>query len=212
MTLPDAPHLELSDAAIMRGERLLFQHVSFQLPAGGRLWLRGQNGAGKSSLIRAISGFVPLAAGSLTLGGETFLAGTDARLPVQLVGHDNGLNPMLTANQNLSYAAALIKASLPFKDKFQIADFGDRPVRSLSAGQIQRVALSRLCLSPPPDTPRALWLLDEPDAPLDTDNRTALYSLIDAHCQQGGRVILAAHRSPENPATWSKLNCDGANS
>lgn len=198
------PELELKDAAIRRGDHIILRHLSFQISAGGRLWLRGGNGAGKSTLMRMIAGFLPLAAGDLLLGGKPFQPGRDLQLPIQFIGHDNGLSLVLSGRKNLEQATALIGAEMPESDNFNIQSFIDRPVRSLSAGQMQRIALTRLCAS----ASDSLWLLDEPDTALDTDNRAALFSLIDQHCERGGRVILATHRPPEAADAWTQFYFD----
>ena len=202
------PHFELKNAAIQRGEQILLKNLSFVLPAGGKLWLRGGNGAGKSSLIRMIAGFLPLISGEMRFGGESYVPGKDKDLPMQFVGHETGLSPVLTGRENLRQATALIGADMPSFDQFDIEPFADRPVRSLSAGQTQRIALTRLCASPP----HALWLLDEPDTALDADNRQALYALIDTHCKQGGRAILATHRAPEDKDDWDIFPLDQSHS
>ena len=59
--------------SIFRGERLVLSNVNFALRTGGILVLRGANGAGKSSLLRALAGLTPLAAGELRWGEENAL-------------------------------------------------------------------------------------------------------------------------------------------
>jgi heme exporter protein A len=61
-------------------------------------------------------------------------------------------------------------------------------VRKLSAGQRRRLALARLAASP-----RSLWLLDEPLAPLDRDQRGVFGELMAAHLAGGGLILAAAH-------------------
>ncbi len=72
----------------------------------------------------------------------------------------------------------------------QADGFGDRPVRQLSAGQRQRVALARLALFD-----GALWMLDEPFTALDKASRALLESLIDRHLDDGGIVVIATHQA-----------------
>ena len=208
VSLPAPEALTLSNAAIMRGDQVILQDINVQLKAGGKLWLRGENGAGKSSLLRAIAGFMPFQTGTFQLGGKPYEPAQSQTLPVQYFGHDNGLNPALSGKQNLQHAAALLDIDSDThnafdSDVFTIKPYLDRAVRTLSAGQRQRVALTRLCFSPG----HALWLLDEPDTALDAENRALLYTLIDSHCAAGGRVIMATHRTPDTSAGWEIYDC-----
>ena len=57
--------LRLDNVACIRGDRLLFENLSFALGRGDALWLRGPNGAGKSSLIRLVAGLLRPAAGTV---------------------------------------------------------------------------------------------------------------------------------------------------
>lgn len=209
MVIDTAQNLRLDKAVILRGTHIICRHLSFELPAGGRLWLRGSNGSGKSTLLRALAGFIPLASGAVYLGEQALHTRQSSPLcellPLCLHGHDTGLSPALTGRQNLHYSAILSgqnSAKTERDDQFAISGFIDRPVRQLSAGQTQRIALSRLLFSPP----QALWLLDEPETGLDTPRRDTLFSLIDSHCQAGGRVILASHAAPPRPKSWSELD------
>ena len=209
MGIKSAQNLTLDRAVILRGTRIICRDLSFTLPAGGRLWLRGSNGSGKSTLLRALAGFMPLTSGAICWGETKLQAGQSlslqAHLPIWFHGHDTGLSPALTGRQNLHYRAALSgqdSTQILEDDHFAISAFLDRPVRQLSAGQTQRLALSRLTLSPPD----ALWLLDEPETGLDTPRRDRLFSLIDSHCQKGGRVILASHTAPPHLQNWSELD------
>ena len=200
--------LLLKEAAIVRGNEMILRDVSIQIPATGKLWLRGDNGTGKSSLLRAIAGFIPLASGALTLDGHSYKPDNNTDLPVQFLGHDNGLNPVLTGRQNLYHAAQLVgvdlsKSDVLIQDSFAITSFVDRPVRTLSAGQRQRISLSRLYFG----QRGALWLLDEPDTALDAESRKMLYMLIDEHCAAGGRVIMATHRAPDTQDSWTIFDC-----
>lgn len=65
-----ALHLELRDMRIERGGRCVVEHLSFSLQAGQALWLRGANGAGKSTILRVLAGFLPFHGGMMQLRYE----------------------------------------------------------------------------------------------------------------------------------------------
>ena len=192
-----AADLVAADLACRRGERLVFAGLSFRLPAGGALVLRGANGSGKTSLLRLLAGLIAPAAGRLTWGEmpiDDDLAGHRARL--HYVGHLDGVKPGLTPRETLVFWAALrgrgIRCRAPMLDAalaaFALEPVADWPCRWLSAGQRRRLALARLSVMP-----ASLWLLDEPFTALDHDNQNRLERAIAAHRAGGGRVVLATH-------------------
>ena len=196
-----AADLVAVDLACRRGERLVFAGLSFRLPAGGALVLRGANGSGKTSLLRLLAGLIAPVAGRLSWGPTPIqddLAGHRARL--HYVGHQDGVKPGLTPRETLVFWAALRGCGIRCRASvleaalaaFALEPVADWPCRWLSAGQRRRLALARLSV-----TPASLWLLDEPFTALDHDNQNRLEQAIGAHRAGGGRVILATHLSIE---------------
>lgn len=179
--------------ACRRGERLVFEALDFALPAGGALVLTGPNGSGKSSLLRLLAGLTPPAAGQLLWDGAPVAEEPAAhRARLHFIGHAEALKPALTAAENLAFwagmrggGAAGVQAGL---ERFRLERLGDWPCRLLSAGQRRRLALARLIANPAP-----LWLLDEPLTGLDEEAAADLFEAIEAHRQQGGRVVLSTH-------------------
>jgi heme exporter protein A len=174
----------------IRGERLVFQDVSFTLPAGGALILAGRNGAGKSTLLRLLAGLVRPDAGRLLWDGVDALADrTEHGARVALLGHQDALKPGLTAAENLAFAARLsgrpIGAALADLD---LEDLSELPARMLSAGQKRRLALARVSLSAAP-----LWLLDEPTLGLDDAAVERLGGVLARHLSGGGMIVAATH-------------------
>jgi heme exporter protein A len=193
--------LVAADIACRRGERLVFAGLSFRLPVGGALVLRGANGSGKTSLLRLLAGLIAPAAGRLTWGETPIdddLAGHRARL--HYVGHQDGVKPGLTPRETLDFWAALrgcdIRCRASVLDTALAASalepVADWPCRWLSAGQQRRLALARVSVAP-----ALLWLLDEPFSALDHDNQNRLERAIAAHRATGGRVVLATHLPAE---------------
>jgi heme exporter protein A len=182
--------LRAESLTAIRGERLVFQDVSFALRAGDALILAGRNGAGKSTLLRLLAGLTRPAAGRLLWDETDALADlTEHAGRVALLGHQDALKPGLTARENLAFAARLagrpIDAALGHLDLLELAEL---PARMLSAGQKRRLALVRVSLSRAP-----LWLLDEPTTALDDPAIERFASLLDRHRQSGGMVIAATH-------------------
>jgi heme exporter protein A len=174
----------------IRGERLVFQDVSFMLSEGGALILSGRNGSGKSTLLRLLAGLARPDAGRLSWNGvDAFADRTEHGTRVALLGHQDALKPGLTAAENLAFAATLsgrsVGAALADLD---LTDLADLPARMLSAGQKRRLALARVSLSAAP-----LWLLDEPTLGLDDPAVDRLGLLLERHLQGGGMIVAATH-------------------
>jgi heme exporter protein A len=189
--------LSLTDAALRRGGRLLFAGLSVTLHAGEALALTGRNGAGKTSLLRAIAGLVRLEAGAVGFGA---VDAADARASaLHLVGHHDGLKPGRTAREELAFWGAWLGGT-PAHAKAAAERLGllpllDLEVRRLSAGQRRRLALGRLLAAP-----RSLWLLDEPTSPLDAHWRALFGQIMAEHLAAGGLVVAAVHDPLPTPA------------
>jgi heme exporter protein A len=190
----DVGTLVAEGLACRRGERLVFAGLDCRVPTGGALVLTGSNGSGKSSLLRLFATLLTPAAGRLFWDGVP--VGRDMaryRAAIHYVGHLDALKPALTAREMLGFWAALRGGAAPAIEPalaaFALGAVADRPCRWLSAGQRRRLALARLVAVPAP-----IWLLDEPDAALDSDGETRLATLIAEHRAAGGRVAIATHQ------------------
>ena len=188
--------LEGVNLQAIRDERSLFSHVSFQIGSGQCLHVQGENGSGKTSLLRMIAGLIPPSAGIVSWNGRSIQqSGGDYRRELLYCGHLLGLKDELSAIENLMFAASLADDPVEVcavRDALRrsgLADREDLPVRFLSQGQKRRVSLVRLLLQP-----RALWILDEPLTALDAKAVRWLTGVIDAHLDSGGVVVITSHQ------------------
>lgn len=179
----------LRNVSLQRSNRLLFEGLSFTANEGEAVELRGANGSGKTSLLRAIVGLLPIATGTITLSPRSV---DDDRLPTAYLGHLDAVKNGETVSAQLQFWATVhgtpganIAEAL---DRLGIGALANLPSSMLSAGQKRRLALARLLVAPQP-----IWLLDEPAAPLDAKGRDILASLIANHRRAGGTVIAAIH-------------------
>ena len=182
--------LELNDVGVRRGGRQLFSGLSLTLKAGEACALTGANGAGKTSLLRAVAGLVGLEAGEIAFGGAE---PTEARgAGLHLVGHQDGLKPARTTREELHFwsiwSGGTEASAEQAAGALDLTGLLDLEVRRLSAGQRRRLALARLLAAP-----RPLWLLDEPLSPLDAGWRARFGAMMRSHLAGGGLILAAVH-------------------
>lgn len=197
--------LSANTLTVIRGETCLFQDLSFALNPGELLLLEGQNGSGKTSLMRAIAGMLSMES------GEIFWNGNDVSRQRQgfhgelvWLAHRTGLKGDLTLVENLRFEASLrpqtnIDSDIVY-ERLGISRLKTLPLRSLSAGQQRRVALARMLLA---DVP--LWLMDEPFTNLDREGRKLVVELIEEHLAAGGMCVMAAHQDVDIKATINRV-------
>lgn len=193
--------LGIAGLSLSRGERRLFSDLSFALAAGEAAALTGANGAGKTSLLRAVAGFIRPDAGAVVFHDAegAMEAETARRAALHLLGHHEGLKPQRTARQELGFQVewlgGLAVAMDAAVERLKLAPLLDLETRKLSAGQRRRLSLARLVAAP-----RALWLLDEPLAPLDEAWRGVAADLMAEHLASGGMILAAVHDPLPVPA------------
>lgn len=174
--------------SIFRGERLVLSGISFVLRPGGILLLRGANGAGKSSLLRALAGLTPLAAGELFWNDFPALADREAHAArIGWLGHQDAVKPALTPAEQVPESALATMG---------LEKFAHLPSRFLSAGQKRRLALVRVAAAQKP-----LWLLDEPTTGLDVASIERFLALCTAQRERGGMIVASTHTPVELPDT-----------
>lgn len=188
--------LSTSGLACGRRGTLLFEDLQLELGRGQALEVHGPNGSGKTTLLRTLAGLAPALAGSVLWTGRDISRCAEAfRTALLWLGHDNGIEPELTAGENL---LALSRFAGERTSETQarcalasvgLAEVWNRPANFLSQGQKRRVALARLWC-----TRKVLWLLDEPLAALDQSSGATLIERLRSHLRAGGMLVLATHQ------------------
>lgn len=180
-----------------RGNKPLFADVSFEIKPGQALHLEGDNGVGKTSLLRIVCGLSPADAGEVRWQGHRIQDAAAAfRSALFYLGHGLSLKEELTALENLLSDAAVAGRPLTSAQALHaLARMGLRgrehlPLRVMSQGQKRRTALARLLASQAP-----LWVLDEPFVALDTKAVDGLRVLLAEHVAQGGMVLFTSHQA-----------------
>jgi heme exporter protein A len=161
------PALKLEGVVRLYGEREALSGVSLSLPRGRSLVVFGPNGSGKTTLLRLLAGLLRPHAGSMcVLGSELPQHAWAVRGRIGLLAHEPLLYRDLSAQENLAFHARLHGVPIERAEQLlAVLGLQDRcrePLRTLSRGMVQRVAVARTVLHDP-----ELLLLDEPRANLD---------------------------------------------
>ena len=188
--------LEVSNLACSRGDHRLFSGLSFALYPGQIMQVQGENGSGKTSLLRTLCGFLMPDEGVIAWRGES-IRDLDEEYYAEMLylGHLNAIKDELSALENLCISAGLAGVELDEKVAIvALRRIGLRgrerlPTKVLSQGQRRRVALARLLVSD-----AKLWVLDEPLTALDVGAVALIQELIAEHLARQGMVIFTTHQ------------------
>jgi heme exporter protein A len=206
--ISEPTHLSLNPSSLranaltcVRGERTLFTGLNLEVSAGEWLHVRGENGIGKTSLLRLLSGLTKPAAGEIFWNEQLISVDpSEYHRNLLFLGHRDSLKEDLTALENLSISTTLDGITVSEEEillalhRFGLRGREDLPVNCLSAGQKRRVLLARLLLRQ-----AKLWILDEPFNALDVRAVEMLSELILEHIASGGIAIMTSHQEIPMP-------------
>jgi simple sugar transport system ATP-binding protein len=212
------PLLEVRNVSKSFGAIRALSDVSFAIEPGEVVGLMGDNGAGKSTMVKLIAGNFPPTEGEVAVNGEVchFHKPIEARAKgIEVVYQDLAIADNLTAAQNVFLGREITKWVGPFRvlDKQAMIDrsaalFAElksetRPrdlVRKMSGGQRQAVAIARTRLSK-----AQLVLMDEPTAAISVRQVAEVLELIRRLKAQGVAVMLISHRMPDVFAVCDRI-------
>ena len=183
--------ISIAHLKVIRGKNLVIPDLSLEVPRGAVVGLLGPSGSGKSTLMRSIVGAQIVAGGTITVLG---LPGGTAplRSRVGYVTQADSVYMDLSARENLRYFASLVGApkSDPQRvlDTVGLADCADRPVNTLSGGQLTRVSLAVALVGRP-----ELLVMDEPTVGLDPVLRRDLWAVFRGLAATGTTLLVSSH-------------------
>lgn len=186
--------LSVSELQCIKQDRELFTDLSFSIQGGEALHIAGDNGAGKTSLMRILAGLSQPQQGDVLWNSQSIFDDPYSFNQSTLyLGHKLALNAHLTAVENLRFWCGIQQLIMPeslyaLLDTLGLMGLEDVPVGQLSAGQQRRVSLCRIWLKN-----ASLMILDEPFNALDVDSRALLENKLHEHTQAGGLLILTSH-------------------
>jgi ABC-2 type transport system ATP-binding protein len=194
MLFPDDIAVEAHDLVKDFGDKRAVDGVSLSVPAGRIYGILGPNGAGKTTMLRMLLGIIDPSSGTRRLLGRD--RPLEAASEVGYLPEERGLYPAMTAREAIAFMGAL--RGLPLKEGRRrasemlaergLADWTNRPIRTLSKGMAQTVQLLGTLVHDP-----RLIVLDEPFSGLDAINQEKLEEQIRARAAAGVTVIFSTH-------------------
>lgn len=171
--------LRLSGLSCRYGRRTVVEDVHLDVAAGTSLAVTGANGAGKSTLLRAVLGLHPATGGEIRVGGERAggrAAWARRRRQVAWVPQrlTPGSFPLLV--HELLASSGNLPGALDAAERLGVGDLGERPLHTLSGGQLQRSFLARAlgCVA----AGAGVLMADEPTAALDFGGQAEVAGLL----------------------------------
>lgn len=188
-------HLRVANLSKSYGRQRALVDVSLAFLPGQVAAVVGPNGAGKTTLLAILSTLVKPTRGDIFLGNEPMTHAPAARIAIGYVGHEPGVYPDLSAQQNLRLFASLYALAdaerriATMLERVDLADVrADLPARAYSRGMLQRLALARALLHGP-----EILLFDEPSAALDPIGARWLSDELKRERESGKLVVLVTH-------------------
>lgn len=193
--------IEFKNATKQYGTRLVLDNINLQIKGGDWIWLMGNSGAGKTTLIHALIGAVELTHGSVLVDNYDLnkfnrLALQEYRRKLGIVFQDYKLLPKKTAYENVAFAMEVcgysdkqIAQRVPeVLMKVGLAEARHHFPHMLSGGEKQRVAIARALIHEP-----RLIIADEPTGNLDPKTGEDIILLLQRLNVEGATVIVATH-------------------
>jgi ABC-2 type transport system ATP-binding protein len=201
--------LEVHGLAKRYGEVVAVSELSLSLAAGSTLVLLGQNGAGKTTALRCMSGLLKPSAGRVLVGGVDSLADADGvRAQVGLVPEVPGLYERMSARAYLDWfgrvydldAATRSARIRDLMELFELSDAAHRWLGTFSKGMRQKVALIRATMHRP-----RLVLADEPTSALDPDSARVAWAYLEELRAGGAALVVCTHNMEEAQALAGEI-------
>lgn len=181
----------------LNSERFTVENLSLELKAGEIFGFLGQNGAGKSTTIKCVTGIYPYNGGTIKICGKDIKEESiEAKLNMGYVPDNHSVYEKLTGREYVNYIADIYRVSKfdrierfnRFVKMFRLTHAIDTQIKSYSHGMKQKICIIAALIHQP-----KLWVLDEPMMGLDPQSMVEIISYMREHCSQGNTVFFSSH-------------------
>jgi ABC-2 type transport system ATP-binding protein len=180
-----------------KSDRVAVDGISFELKPGEIFGFLGQNGAGKSTTIKCLTGILPFDSGSIEICGYDIAKDPiNAKMNMGYVPDNHSVYEKLTGREYVNYVADLYKVSKEDREKrlnkylelFKLSFAIDKQIKAYSHGMKQKICIIAALIHEP-----KLWVLDEPMMGLDPQSTAEIVAYMKEHCAKGNTVFFSSH-------------------
>lgn len=180
-----------------KSDRVAVDNISFELKPGEIFGFLGQNGAGKSTTIKCLTGILPFDSGKIEICGHDIVKEPiKAKMEMGYVPDNHSVYEKLTGREYANYVADLYKVPTDVRTErinryaklFKLENAIDRQIKSYSHGMKQKICIIAALIHDP-----KLWVLDEPMMGLDPQSIAEIIAYMREHCAKGNTVFFSSH-------------------
>ena len=180
-----------------KSDRYSVHDISFELKPGEIFGFLGQNGAGKSTTIKCITGIIPFDSGTIEICGHDIVKDPiGAKMQMGYVPDNHSVYEKLTGREYVNYVADIYKVSKErrteiynyYIELFKLQEAQDKQIKSYSHGMKQKICIISTLIHDP-----KLWILDEPMIGLDPQAIAEIISIMKEHVAKGNTVFFSSH-------------------
>ncbi|EAE8309323.1 ABC transporter ATP-binding protein [Listeria monocytogenes] len=185
--------IELVNVSKKLQKKWVLKDISITFEPGKIYGIKGKNGAGKTMLLRAISGLINLSSGEIIISGEKLHEDIDFPRSVGILIENSNLLPEYTGIKNLQMLSKIKKVATEEKliqtlESVGLDPYDKRTVKKYSLGMKQRLSIAQAIFEEPD-----IILLDEPTNAIDTEGVLAIRKLLINEKQRGATIVIASH-------------------
>ncbi len=191
--------VEIKNLTVSYGDTPALNNISANIEQLDFVGIMGPNGGGKSTLLKAVLGLIPIKSGEIKIMGDTSkkavnqigyvpqFSNMDRSFPITVL--EAVLCGMLTPGLHpfFRFSSQMKERAMEYLKMVSLESLCKRQISSLSGGEFQRMLLARALASDPP-----LLMLDEPTAAVDPASKELIYELLE-RLNKKKTIILVTH-------------------
>tara|TARA_B100002052_G_scaffold194542_1_gene177395 strand:+ start:197 stop:802 length:606 start_codon:yes stop_codon:yes gene_type:complete len=188
--------LIVQNLSLYRSDVKIFEDVNFTLSSNKLLILKGNNGSGKTSLLKTILFLLEPSSGLIYWKGKNIQKSIyDFYNNLTFIGDKTSSIRQLTVEENIKIWKKIFLSNVSYEEINSILEvlklhsLTNQKVRTLSLGQVKKLELLRLIIEN-----KKYWILDEPLSNLDSETIDIIAQSFEDHCKNNGSILFSTHQ------------------